>query len=110
MQGFNSKFLKYLVMKKILMALCIVIACACSKTDPVVTPPPPTNINPTTPTPPVLDFSTKYTTNQNVAFSKALVLDGINPETLKIINSNSKIHLITSVANNQSTPFDFFQK
>jgi len=96
-------------MKKILMALCVVIACACTKTDPVVTPPPPTNITPTTPTPPVLDFSTKYTTNQNVAFSKALVLDGINPETLKIINSNGKIHLITSVANNQSTPFDFFR-
>jgi hypothetical protein len=96
-------------MKKILMALCIVIASACSKADPVVTPPPPTNTAPTTPTPPVIDFSTKYTLNQNVAFSKALVLDGINPETLKIINSNGKMHLITSVANNQSTPFDFFR-
>ncbi len=57
----------------------------------------------------IIDYSTKYTSNQNVAFSKALVLDGINPETLKIINSNGKIHLITSVANNQSTPFDFFR-
>jgi hypothetical protein len=98
-------------MRKSLLAISIVIACAyaCSKTDSVVTPPPPTNISPTTPTPPVLDFSTKYTTNQNVAFSKALVLEAINPETLKIINTNGKIHLITSVANNQSTPFDFFR-
>jgi len=98
-------------MRKSLLAISIIIASAsaCSKTDSVVTPPPPTNTTPITPTPPVLDFSTKYTTNQNVVFSKALVLEAINPETLIIINTNGKIHLITSVANNQSTPFDFFR-
>ncbi len=96
-------------MNKLLLALCILIASACSKTDAVVTPPPTTITTPTTPTPPPIDYSTKYTTSQNVAFSKALVLEGINPETLRIINTNGKIHLITSVANNQSTPFDYFR-
>jgi hypothetical protein len=90
-------------MKKLLTALCILIVCACSKTDSVVTP------KSTTTTPPVIEYSTKYTTSQNVIFSRALVLDGINPETLKIINTDNKIHLITSVANNQSTPFDYFR-
>mgnify|MGYP000249267595 CR=1 FL=1 len=59
--------------------------------------------------PPVVDYSTKYTINQNVSFSRALILEGINPETLKIINVNGKMHLVTSVANNQSTPFDYFR-
>ena len=97
------------MMNKLLLALCIIIASACSKTDAVVTPPPTTITTPTTPTPPPIDYSTKYTTSQNVAFSKALVLEGINPETLRIINTNGKINLITSVANNQSTPFDYFR-
>jgi hypothetical protein len=96
-------------MKKSLISLCIIIASACSKTDSVVAPAPPTNTTPITPTTPVIDYSTKYTTSQNVTFFKPLVLEGINPETLKIINTNGKIHLITSVANNQSTPFDFFR-
>jgi hypothetical protein len=102
-------------MKKLMMALSIVITSACSKTDNVVPVTPPTSTTPTTPTAPttpttpVVDYSTKYTTSQNVGFSKALVLDGINPETLKIINANGKIHLVSSIANNQSTPFDYFR-
>ena len=99
-------------MRKSLIVLSIFIISACSKTDADVTPAQAINTTPTTPTPPApaaVDYSTKYSTNQIIAFSKALVLEGINPETLKIINSNGKLHLITSVANNQSTPFDFFR-
>jgi hypothetical protein len=57
----------------------------------------------------VIDYSTKYTTNQNIQFSKALILQGLNPETLKIINISGKYHLVSSYANNQSVPFDYFR-
>ena len=100
-------------MKKLIFVLGVFAIVSCTKKDTsqsVVTPPSSANPNtPTTPTTTVVDYSTKYTTNLNVSFSRALILEGINPETLKIINVNGKMHLVTSVANNQSTPFDYFR-
>ena len=100
-------------MKKLIFVLGVFAFVSCTKKDTsqsVVTPPSIANPNtPTTPTTPVVDYSTKYTTNLNVSFSRALILEGINPETLKIINVNGRLHLVTSVANNQSTPFDYFR-
>lgn len=100
-------------MKKLIFVLGVFAFVSCTKKDTsqsVVTPPSSANPNtPTTPTTPVVDYSTKYTTNLNVSFSRALILEGINPETLKIINVNGRLHLVTSVANNQSTPFDYFR-
>jgi hypothetical protein len=72
-------------MKKLIFVLGLFAFVSCTKKDAtqsVVTPPSIANPNtPITPTTPVVDYSTKYTTSQNVSFSRALILNGINPET-----------------------------
>ena len=57
-----------------------------------------------------IDNSTKYTVEQNVINTKPFVLQGgVNPETLKIVNINGKYNLVTSIADNKSTSFDYFR-
>jgi hypothetical protein len=55
------------------------------------------------------DYTTKYTNSQNITLSKNLILNGVNPESFRIINFNGKISLVTSIADNKSTPFDYFR-
>jgi hypothetical protein len=100
-------------MKKLIFVWGFFAFVSCSKKDApqsVVTPPSIANPNtPTTPTTPVVDYSTKYTTSQNVVFKRTLLFDGIHPETLKIINTNGKLHLVTSLSNNEPAQFEFFR-
>jgi hypothetical protein len=57
-----------------------------------------------------IDYSTKYTVEQNVMNTKPFILQGgINPETLKIVNANGKYNLVTSIADNKATSFDYFR-
>jgi hypothetical protein len=99
-----------MIYRKLLFVLSLLFIAACNKTETT------SIVTATTLQQDVLkvktniyDYSTKYTNSQNVILSKNLFLNGVNPESFRVVNFNGKISLVTSIADLSSTSFDYFR-
>jgi hypothetical protein len=84
-------------MKSKVFIFLILLLVACSKSK-----------DPSSPSTPVVNYSTKYSSSQTIVLSRALN-NGLHPESLKVLNINNKYYLINSYADLFGLTYDYFR-
>lgn len=83
-----------LVASFVLLILFLAVGCAKKKAD-----------NPNIP----IDYTTRYTAAENVVFNRPLVINGLHPESLKLLKINGRYLLIAAYADLFGTTYDYFR-
>ena len=98
------------MIKQFLIGLSLLSVISCNKSVLPIVKPPVNSVDTLKVNPPIsIDYTTKYSENQNVKLFSKLNLLSINSETLKVVSINGKYNLISTFVDLKGTTYDYIR-